>query len=51
MRAKGIHIQEGYPCFSDNGAFSDADLAAVEAAFRETIVEMQEAKVLPSSSS
>ena len=48
MRAKGIHIQEGYPCFLTT-AHSDADLAAVEAAFRATILEMQEGKVLPSN--
>ena len=46
MRAKGIHIQEGYPCFLTT-AHTDADLAAIEKAFRETIAEMQEAKVLP----
>jgi amino acid adenylation domain-containing protein len=46
MRAKGIHIQEGYPCFLTT-AHTDADLAKVEKAFRETIVEMQEGKVLP----
>jgi len=46
MRAKGIHIQEGYPCFLTT-AHTAADIAAIEAAFRETIVEMQEAGVLP----
>ena len=48
MRARGIHIQEGYPCFLTT-AHSDADLLAIETAFRDTIVEMQEGKVLPSS--
>ena len=46
MRAKGIHIQEGYPCFLTT-AHTQADLDAIEHAFRETIVEMQEANVLP----
>ena len=46
MRSKGIHIQEGYPCFLTT-AHSDADLAAVEAAFRETILEMQAAGAMP----
>ncbi len=48
MRAKGIHIQEGYPCFLTT-AHTDADLAAVEKAFKETVVEMQAAGVLPCS--
>ncbi|WP_260739996.1 non-ribosomal peptide synthetase/type I polyketide synthase [Tunturiibacter lichenicola] len=47
MREKGIHIQEGYPCFLTT-AHSDADLAAVEAAFRETVEEMQRSNALPS---
>jgi amino acid adenylation domain-containing protein len=47
MRAKGIHIQEGYPCFLTT-AHTEEDLAAIERAFRETIVEMQAAKALPS---
>ena len=46
MRAKGIHIQESYPCFLTT-AHSDADIAAIEAAFRQTIVEMQEGQVMP----
>ena len=45
MRAKGIHIQEGYPCFLTT-AHSDADLAAIENAFRETILDMQAAGIL-----
>ncbi len=50
MREKGIHIQEGYPCFLTT-AHSDADLAAVEAAFRETVEEMQRSNALPSHDS
>ena len=46
MRAKGIHIQEGYPCFLTT-AHTDADIAAIEQAFRETVEEMQAAGVLP----
>ncbi|MES2391919.1 MAG: amino acid adenylation domain-containing protein [Acidobacteriota bacterium] len=46
MRAKGIHIQEGYPCFLTT-AHTDADLEAVERAFRETIVEMQQNRAMP----
>jgi amino acid adenylation domain-containing protein len=47
MRAKGIHIQEGYPCFLTT-AHTDADFKAIEQAFRETIFEMQAANVMPS---
>ena len=46
MRDKGIHIQESYPCFLTT-AHSEADIAAIEAAFRQTIVEMQEGQVMP----
>ncbi len=46
MRAKGIHIQEGYPCFLTT-AHTDADIASIEHAFRETVDEMQAAGVLP----
>ena len=46
LRLKGIHIQEGYPCFLTT-AHSHADLAAIEAAFKEAISEMQESNVLP----
>ncbi len=46
MRAKGIHIQESYPCFLTT-AHSEADVAAIEVAFRQTILEMQESEVMP----
>jgi acyl transferase domain-containing protein len=46
MREKGVHIQEGYPCFLTT-AHSDADLETVEAVFRETVEEMQRSKALP----
>ena len=46
MRAKGIHIQEGYPCFLTT-AHTAADLEAIEHAFRETIIEMQQSNILP----
>ncbi|MEO6806093.1 MAG: amino acid adenylation domain-containing protein [Edaphobacter sp.] len=50
MREKGIHIQEGYPCFLTT-AHSDSDLEAVEAAFRETVEEMQQSNALPGKGS
>ena len=46
MRTKGIHIQEGYPCFLTT-AHTQADLDTIERAFRDTILEMQAAKALP----
>jgi amino acid adenylation domain-containing protein len=46
MRAKGIHIQEGYPCFLTT-AHTDADLAAIKQAFRDSIVELQAAGAIP----
>ena len=48
MRAKGIHIQEGYPCFLTT-AHTQADCDAIERAFHEVVIEMQEANVLPSA--
>ncbi len=46
MRAKGIHIQEGYPCFLTT-SHTEADLHAIEQAFRSTILELQTAEILP----
>jgi amino acid adenylation domain-containing protein len=46
MREKGIHIQEGYPCFLTT-AHSETDLKTVEAVFRETVEEMQLSNALP----
>ena len=50
MREKGIHIQEGYPCFLTT-AHSEADLETVEAVFCEAIEEMQQSNALPRSAS
>jgi amino acid adenylation domain-containing protein len=47
MREKGVHIQEGYPCFLTT-AHSDEDLERVEAVFREVVEEMQRSNALPS---
>ncbi len=47
MREKGVHIQEGYPCFLTT-AHSDEDLERVEAVFCETVEEMQRSNALPS---
>ncbi len=45
LREKGIHIQEGYPCFLST-AHTEEDLARVTKAFRESIIEMEEGGVL-----
>jgi amino acid adenylation domain-containing protein len=46
LREKGVHIQEGFPCFLTT-AHTDADIDHVVRAFKESIVEMQEGGVLP----
>ncbi len=46
MRSRGIHILDNFPCFFTT-SHSAADFAAIVAAFRESILEMQEAEFLP----
>jgi len=46
MRSRGIHILDNFPCFFTT-SHSEADFAAIAAAFRESILEMQEAEFLP----
>lgn len=48
LREKGIHIQEGFPCFITT-AHTDGDLQKIIRTFRETIHEMQASDLLPSS--
>jgi len=49
LRAKGIYILEGFPCFLTT-AHSDADIAAIIRAFDESIKEMQAGGILPEKS-
>jgi len=42
LRAKGIHILEGFPCFVST-AHSDGDLDRIVAAFKEAVADMQSA--------
>ena len=42
LRAKGIHILEGFPCFLST-AHTDADLERVVEAFKESVADMQNA--------
>ncbi|MEP7345319.1 MAG: aminotransferase class III-fold pyridoxal phosphate-dependent enzyme, partial [Gemmatimonadaceae bacterium] len=41
LRDRGIHIYDGFPCFM-TVSHSDADLAQVITAFKESVVELQE---------
>jgi len=50
LRAKGIYILEGFPCFLTT-AHSDADIAAIIRAFDESIKEMQAGGIFPEKSS
>jgi amino acid adenylation domain-containing protein len=45
LREKGIHIQEGFPCFLTT-AHTDADLDFVREAFRSSLKEMQAGQVI-----
>jgi amino acid adenylation domain-containing protein len=46
LRAKGIHILEGFPCFLTT-AHSDADVERIISAFDESVAEMQKAGFFP----
>jgi amino acid adenylation domain-containing protein len=48
VRARGVHIQEGYPCFFTT-AHSDEDFARVVTAFRESLEEMRKDGMLPTA--
>ncbi len=50
LRAKGIHILEGFPCFL-TAAHAQQDYLAIERAFEETAREMQAGDLLPRSTS
>src|SRR5262249_45672843 len=49
LREKGVHIQEGFPCFLTT-AHTDADVEHVIRPFKESIIEMQAGGVLPEPS-
>jgi amino acid adenylation domain-containing protein len=46
MREKGIHVQEGFPCFLTT-AHSQADVEHIVTAFEQSIAEMQAVGMLP----
>ena len=49
LREKGVHIQEGFPCYLTT-AHTEADIQAVIEAFRDSVDEMQRGGVLPEPS-
>ncbi|MDF3983206.1 amino acid adenylation domain-containing protein [Luteibacter sp. PPL554] len=46
MRSRGIHILDHFPCFFTT-AHQDTDIQAIVDAFRDSVLEMQEAGFLP----
>ncbi|HUA80146.1 MAG TPA: aminotransferase class III-fold pyridoxal phosphate-dependent enzyme, partial [Dyella sp.] len=46
MRSRGIHILDNFPCFFTT-AHSEEDFVAIAKAFKESILELQEAEFLP----
>jgi amino acid adenylation domain-containing protein len=46
MRSRGVHILENFPCFLTT-AHGVADIEAIVSAFRESVLELQEAEFLP----
>jgi amino acid adenylation domain-containing protein len=45
LRLRGVHIQDGFPCFLTT-AHSDADIKHIVTAFRESLDELQTAGIL-----
>ncbi|MCX7361804.1 MAG: amino acid adenylation domain-containing protein [Alphaproteobacteria bacterium] len=45
MRLLGVHVQDGYPCFLTT-AHTDADIAAIERAFRTSLDALEAAGIL-----
>jgi acyl transferase domain-containing protein len=46
MRSRGIHILDNFPCFFTT-AHSEEDFIAIAKAFKESVLELQEAEFLP----
>ena len=46
MRNRGVHILDNFPCFLTT-AHSQADIATIKTAFKESVREMQDAGFLP----
>ncbi|WP_422003360.1 amino acid adenylation domain-containing protein [Reyranella sp.] len=50
MRALGVHVQEGYPCFLTT-AHGDADIAAIERAFVQSLDALEAGGILRAAGS
>jgi len=48
MRSRGVHILDNFPCFFTT-AHSEADFQAITRAYKESVLELQEAEFLPRS--
>jgi amino acid adenylation domain-containing protein len=46
MRSRGVHVLDNFPCFFTT-AHSEADFLAIAKAFKESVLELQEADFLP----
>ncbi|MFC0679115.1 aminotransferase class III-fold pyridoxal phosphate-dependent enzyme [Lysobacter korlensis] len=46
MRSRGVHILEHFPCFLTT-AHTEADIASIVEAFKQSVIELQEAEFLP----
>jgi hypothetical protein len=46
MRSRGIHILDNFPCFFTS-AHTEADFQAIALAWKESVLELQEAGLLP----
>jgi glutamate-1-semialdehyde aminotransferase len=46
MRSRGIHVLDNFPCFFTT-AHNEEDIAAIAKAFKESVLELQEAEFLP----
>ena len=46
MRSRGIHVLDNFPCFFTT-AHSESDFVAIAKAFKESVLELQEADFLP----
>jgi amino acid adenylation domain-containing protein len=46
MRSRGIHVLDNFPCFFTT-AHSEQDFVAISKAFKESVLELQEAEFLP----
>jgi len=46
MRSRGVHILDNFPCFLTT-AHTPQDIATIKSAFKESVLELQEAEWLP----